>query len=311
MSSSWLRLLICGIIGLMKLQTKLGKLVLKNPVILASGTYDKSITNLINPSKLGGLVSKTITLKPRKGNPIPRIIKTKYGWLNSDGLRNRGIKEFIAKELPFWQKFDTEIIPSIGGFSDEDYIKLAKIFNNHNVQVIEVNVSCPNVEKGLSYCADPILLKNITSKIKKVFSKTLIIKLSPNVTDIISTADAALKAGADVLSIANTYQAMEVDNKLKKAKFYLKTGAYSGPAIKPITLRMVWQVYNKFKCPIIASGGIENIDDALDYFMVGASAITIGSANFNNPKASIEILTSLKKYLDYNKPKSYNEIKGI
>jgi dihydroorotate dehydrogenase (NAD+) catalytic subunit len=290
------------------MEINLGNLKLKNSVILASGTFNRNITKQIDISKLGGLITKTITLQPRAGNPLPHIIKTKYGFLNSVGLKNSGIKKYLKDELSFWQKFDTEIIPSIGGEKESDYIKLAKILNAESINAIEVNISCPNIDSGgMAFGQNPKIAKRLIKKIRKVFNKNLIVKLSPNVTSITDIAAACLEAGADILSIANTYLGLEIDNKKKKAKLHRKIGGYSGSAIKPISLRMVWEVYKKFHCPIIGGGGIENFDDVLDYIMCGATAIAIGSANYQNPKISEKIAIYFEKYFTKHK---LEKIKG-
>jgi dihydroorotate dehydrogenase (NAD+) catalytic subunit len=290
------------------MEIKLGKLKLKNPIILASGTFDRNIVKYVNPAKLGGLITKTVTLEPRPGNPLPHIVKTKYGFLNSVGLKNIGIKKYLKEELPFWQKYDTQIIPSITGKKENEFIRLAQIFNQESVDAIEIDISCPNVNRGIVYSQNPKSAKSLIKEIRKSFNKNLIVKLSPNVTSIIDIAAVCLSNGADILSIANTYLALEIDNKKKKAKLYRKIGGYSGPAIKPLILRMVWEVYKKFRCPIIGSGGIESFDDALDYIMCGATAVGIGSINYLNPKISIKIVNQFKKYLAKNK---FEKIRGI
>jgi len=286
---------------------KLGKLALKNPVVLASGTFDRTITNHIDVNLLGAITTKTITLQPLAGNPLPHIVKTKYGFLNSVGLKNPGLKKYLKDELPFWQRFNVAIISSIGGHSEKEYIELAKKLNDRT-EAIEVNVSCPNVENGLIFGTDPNILKKLVSKIRKVYHNTLIVKLTPNVTDITITAKAALDGGADVLTLPNTFLGLEIDTQKKKAKLYKKVGGYSGPAIKPLALRCVFEVYNRFKCPIIGGGGIVNFKDALEFVMVGASAIFIGSSSYLNPKTSQNIA---KNFLKFFKNNDINKIKGI
>lgn len=267
------------------MKIKLANLELKNPVVLASGTFDTTIINHIDISKLGAIVTKTITIEPLAGNPLPHIIKTKYGFLNSVGLKNPGVKKYLSDELPFWQKFDTITIPSIGGHTEKEYIDLAKIFGKVNIPAIEINISCPNVDKGgMAFGTDDIIIKRLIKNIRRQYHKTIIVKLSPNVTDITILAKAALDSGADIISLTNTFLGMEIDNKKKTAKLFRKVGGYSGPAIKPISLRMVWEVYNKLHCPIIGGGGIESFDDALDYIMVGASAVSVGSGMYLDRK---------------------------
>lgn len=227
-------------------------------------------------------------------------------------MKNPGIKKYLKDEFPFWQKFATETIPSIGGEKESDYINLGEILNDQPINAIEINISCPNINtSGIIFGQDPKIAEKLIKKIHKVFKKNLIVKLSPNVTSITDIAAACLSAGADILSIANTYLGLEIDNKKKKAKLHRKIGGYSGPAIKPISLRMVWEVYKKFHCPIIGGGGIENFDDALDYIMCGASAVAIGSANYQNPKISEKIAVHFEKYFKENKIENLNQIRGI
>jgi dihydroorotate dehydrogenase (NAD+) catalytic subunit len=267
---------------------KIGNLKLKNPIILASGTFDRGIADKIDLNKLGGIVTKTITLKPRKGNPLPHIFKTKYGWLNSVGWKNLGLKKYLAEELPFWQNFKTEIITSIGGFSFEEYIKITKILEQKKIKIIEIDVSCMNIDKS-----DTTSDKKIISNIRKLFSGTIIVKLAPDIIDVCDNAKSAITAGAEALTIANTYPGLELVNG--KPIFSRKIAGYSGGAIKPLTMAMVWKVSQKFRCPIIASGGAENTQDVLDYLTVGAKAVQIGSANFLNPKISAKIVDELKR----------------
>lgn len=295
----------------MGLEVKIGKLTLKNPVVLASGTFDINITQKIDASKLGAITTKTITLEPREGNPLPHIVKAKYGYLNSVGLKNPGIKEYLREELPFWKKFNTQIITSIGGNSVDEYIKLINILEKSWIETVEINVSCPNVEHGVAIGTDERLLSDLIKALRKLFSGTLLVKLSPNVTDITKIAKVAMGAKADGLTMTNTFLGMTIDNKAKKPLFHRVTGGYSGPAIKPLALRAVWEVYTKLKCPIVGGGGIENFDDALDFVMCGAGAVFVGSANFSNPQASVEIVTGFKKYFKENKIEDLSEIRGI
>lgn len=294
------------------MEIKLAKLKLKNPVILASGTFDKTITQKIDIEKLGAIATKTITLYPRPGNPLPHIIKTKYGWINSVGLKNPGLQKYLSQDLPFWKKFNIFIITSIAGETEKEYLELANKLENANIPAIEANVSCPNIKKGsISFGTEVKILQSLIKKIRQKFSGTLIVKLTPNVFDICKIADAALSGGADILTVANTYLALEIDNQKRKPKLAKIIGGYSGPAIKPLTLRVVWQIYKKFHCPIIASGGIENFSDALDYIMCGATAITIGSINYLNPEASIKIVRGFQNYFKKHQIKNINQIRGL
>lgn len=276
------------------MKLKLGQLNLKNPVILASGTFDRSITKHIDVAKLGAITTKTITLQPKIGNPLPHIIKTEYGWLNSVGLKNPGIEKYLLEELPFWQSQKAEIITSIGGEKPEDYIVLSKKLNDFT-NAIEVNVSCPNVNSGMAFGTDPEIIKKLITDIRKVYKKTLIVKLSPNVTDIIEIAGAALSGGADALTLINSVRGTAINPQTGKFYFKNKIAGYSGPAIKPIALRVVFEVYNKYKCCIIGGGGITSPQDAKDFLKIGAKAIFIGSANYTDPKISIKIVEGLRK----------------
>ena len=276
------------------MKIKIGKLNLKNPVILASGTFDRSIAKHINVAKLGAITTKTITLQPKIGNPLPHIIKTEYGWLNSVGLKNPGIEKYLLEELPFWRSQGAQIITSIGGEKLEDYIALAKKLNDF-IEAIEVNVSCPNVGSGMAFGTDPEIIKKLITAIRKVYKKTLIVKLSPNVTDIVEIAGAALSGGADALTLINSVRGTAINPKTGKFYFANKIVGYSGPAIKPIALRAVLEVYNEYKCCIIGGGGITSLQDAKDFLKIGAKAIFIGSANYTDPKISIKIVEGLKK----------------
>lgn len=278
----------------MNTEINLGKLKLKNPVILASGTFDRSITKHIDVAKLGAITTKTITLQPKIGNPLPHIIKTEHGWLNSVGLKNPGIQKYLAEELPFWQSQCAEIITSIGGEEIYEYIELASKLNNFT-DAIEVNVSCPNVTSGMAFGTDPKIIKKLIIDIRKVYKKTLIVKLSPNVTDIIEIAGAALSGGADALTLINSVRGTAINPQTGKFYFKNKIAGYSGPAIKPIALRAVFEVYNEYKCCIIGGGGITSLQDAIDFLRIGAQAIFIGSANYLDPKISIKITEGLRK----------------
>lgn len=279
----------------MKCSLKLGQLEIKNPIVLASGTFDRTITKHIDVSRLGAVTTKTLTLKPASGNPLPHIIKTEFGFINSVGLKNPGIKEYLRNELPFWHEQKAEVICSIGGENMTDFLLLAKILNDTDLRAIEINVSCPNVKTGSIFSEDSKKLKELILKIRKLFQKTLIVKLSPNVTDIRLSAKAALSGGADVLTLVNTFRALAIHPKTGEFYFKRKIGGYSGPAIKPMALRAVYEVYNKYKCPIIGGGGIVSSQDAIDFLRVGAKAIFIGSANYIDPKISIKILEDLEK----------------
>lgn len=277
----------------MNLEVNLGKLKLKNPVVLASGTFDRSITNHIDVSKLGAITTKTITLKPREGNPLPHIIKSEFGWLNSVGLKNPGVDKYLSEELPFWQEKNAEIVCSIGGDTETEYINLAKRISKTNINAIEVNVSCPNVKNGLSFSDDPKKLTSLIKKIRKVYKKTLIVKLSVDI--VLTNAKNAKAAGADCLTLINTIRGLAINPKNNKFYFAKEIGGYSGDGIKPIALRCVYEVYKMTKCDIIGGGGISSTQDAIDFLKCGAKAVFVGSGNYLDPKISIKILNGLRK----------------
>jgi len=292
----------------------LGKLKLKNPVMTASGTfgYGEEYADYVDLNRLGAIVVKGLSLKPRLGNPPPRIMETAGGMLNAIGLQNIGVDAFIAEKLPFLQKFDVKVIANIYGETYGEYIKVAKKLSiAKGVHALEINISCPNVKKGgVSFGSDPKTAAEVTRQVKDETGLPVIVKLTPNVTDIAAIAQAVEKAGADAISLINTLAGMSVD--LKKRKPHLKniTGGLSGPAIKPIALRMVWQVLQRVSVPVIGIGGIMTTEDALEFLILGAKAIQIGTANFINPHATIDILEGMQNYLQCNKIKDINQIIG-
>lgn len=289
----------------------IGGVKLKNPVLVASGTFGfgKEYSNFYDLNLLGAIAVKGITLKPKKGNKPPRIIETAAGILNSVGLENPGLYAFIEKELPFLKKFNVPIIANISGNTVEEYSFMARELNEH-VDFIELNVSCPNVkEGGIAFGTKAESVYEVTSEVRKVTTIPLIVKLSPNVTDIVEMALAAEKAGADCLSLINTLIGMAIDIENRKPFFHNIVAGLSGPAVKPIALRMVWQVAQKVKIPVIGMGGISSWKDAIEFIMAGADAVSIGTANFYNPLAPIEILKGIEEYMIENNVKSLREIK--
>jgi dihydroorotate dehydrogenase (NAD+) catalytic subunit len=297
-----------------KMVVKLGRLKLKNPVMTASGTfgYGEEYANYIDLNKLGAIVVKGLSLKPRLGNPPPRIMETTGGMLNSVGLQNIGVEAFINEKLPFLRQYDTMVIANIYGETYDEYKKVAKKLNSaKGVHALEVNISCPNVKKGgLSFGCDPKIAARVTRTVKDETSLPVVVKLTPNVTDIAAIAHAVEKAGADVISLINTLTGMSVDFKTRKPHLKSITGGLSGPAIKPVALRMVWQVVQRVSVPVIGIGGIMTAQDALEFLIVGAKAVQIGTANFINPHATIEIIEGIENYLSANKIKDVNEIIG-
>jgi len=288
------------------LSVQIGKLKLKNPVMVASGTfgYAEEFKDFMDSKQLGAIVSKTITLRPRRGNPPPRTCETPAGMINSIGLENPGLEVFIEEKLPLLKKIDPPLIVSIASEGDpQEFVTLAQRLDKiKEVAAMELNISCPNIKDARHPPAgtrlisqDPKATYNLVKAVRKVTKKTLITKLSPNVTDITGIALAAEKAGSDAISLINTITAMTIDIQERKPKIAAVTGGLSGPAIRPIAVRMVWEVYQKIGIPIIGMGGIMDTSSALEFFIAGASAISIGTANFINPKASIEIIEGIKK----------------
>ncbi len=297
------------------LAVKIGKLKLKNPVMVASGTfgYGEEFKDFIRLRKLGAIVSKTITLKPRKGNLPPRTCETPAGMLNSIGLENPGLEVFIKDKLPFLSKIGIPVIISIASEdSPVEFIELAERINRISVvSALELNISCPNVSGQKSLISqDPKATYQIVKSVRKVTSKTLITKLSPNVTCISEIAQAAEAAGSDALALINTLSGMSIDIDKRSAKLNAVCGGLSGPAIRPVALKMVFDVYNKIKIPIIGMGGIIDISSALEFFIAGATAISIGTANFINPRTSVEIISGLKEYAQRNKINSIEKLIG-
>jgi len=298
----------------MNLSVKLGRLNLKNPVMAASGTfgYAEEFKDFIDLRKLGAIVTKTITLSPRKGNAPPRTCETPAGMLNSIGLENPGLGRFLETKLPVLEKIGPPLIVSISSEQNpEEFIELTKRLNKINaISAIELNISCPNLHKTKLISQDPNLTFKLVKSVRKYTTKTLITKLSPNVTSIVEIAKAAEAAGSDAVSLINTLYGLSVDIKEMKPKLAAVTGGLSGPAIRPVALKMVWETYNKIKIPIIGMGGIIDTSSALEFLLCGASALSIGTANFINPRTTLEIISGLKDYLVHNKVSDINKIIG-
>jgi len=280
----------------------------------ASGTfgYGEEYADYVDLNRLGAIVVKGLSLKPRLGNPPPRIMETASGMLNAVGLQNIGVDVFIEEKLPFLQKHDVAVIANIYGESYLEYQKVArKLSSVKGVHALEVNVSCPNVKKGgLSFGADPKAAAEVTRRVKGETNLPVIVKLTPNVTDIAAIAQAVEKAGADAVSLINTLAGMSVDLKTRMSHLKNITGGLSGPAIKPVALRMVWQVVKRVSIPVIGIGGIMNAEDALEFLILGAKAVQIGTANFINPRATLNIIDGIQNYLIDNKIEDINEIIG-
>lgn len=297
----------------MNLNVKIGNLTLQNPVMTASGTFGfgREYKEYIDLNKLGAIVVKGITLKPKKGNPPPRIFETSSGVLNSIGLQNPGLQGFLEKELPFLDNLDIPVIVNVAGETIEEFVYIAEKLDKVNIDGIELNLSCPNVKKGgMSFGINPEDILNITKEVRKTTIKTVIVKLTPNVTDIGICAKAAEEGGADAVSLINTIAGMAIDLENRRPFFNNIIAGLSGPAIKPIAIKMVYEVSKSVKIPIVGMGGIMNFKDALEFMVAGASAVGIGTCNFINPQCTIDVIDGIKKYLIENKIEDINKIIG-
>jgi dihydroorotate dehydrogenase (NAD+) catalytic subunit len=288
----------------------------KNPVWTASGTfsYGLEVAQLYDLSLLGAIVVKGLSLKPRKGNMPERIVETPAGMLNSIGLQNPGVDYFINETLPKLKKYNTRVFANVFGEDEEEYLAVAERLDKADgVDGLELNVSCPNVKKGgIAFGSDPQVLYDLVYKMKKITKKPLLVKLSPNVTNILDTADACVDAKADGLVLINTLLGVAIDVEKEKPILSTITGGLSGPAILPIAVRMIWQVYSKYgdKVPIIGVGGISNIQDALQHMLAGASAIQVGTANFYDPYAPLKIIEGLKNHINKKGYNHYSQLIG-
>lgn len=284
---------------------------LKNPVMTASGTFGSGMeySEFVDLNKLGAVVTKGVANVPWPGNPTPRVCEVYGGMLNAIGLQNPGIDTFIERDLEFLKSYDTKIIVNVCGKSVEDYVEVVERLSDTNTDLLEINVSCPNVKEGaIAFGQDPKALEGITKEIKKKAKQPVIMKLSPNVTDIALMAKTAEAAGADAVSLINTLTGMKIDIKRRAFVLANKTGGMSGPAIKPIAVRMVYQASHAVKIPVIGMGGIATYEDAIEFMMAGASAVAVGAMNFNNPYATSEIVDGIEKYMEEVK---INDIKDI
>ena len=285
----------------MNLKTTIAGVEFKNPIIVASGTFGfgREYNTFYNVGELGGICSKGLTLEPRLGNPPVRIAETPSGMLNSVGLQNPGVKAFIEEELPFMESLCTVIIANAAGACEADYVKLISILSETSVDMIEMNISCPNVKNGgMAFGVDPAGVEQIVRAVRKVCKKPLIVKLTPNVSDITQNALAAERAGADAISLINTVAAMAVDFKTRKPVLNVRQGGLSGPCVKPIALKMVHDCYRKVKIPIIGMGGIMTGEDVGEFMLCGAAAVQVGTANIFDPYAAHNILNELTKLLE-------------
>ena len=286
---------------------------LKNPVMTASGTFGsgEEYSEFVDLSRLGAVVTKGVANVPWPGNPTPRIAETYGGMINAIGLQNPGMEVFCKRDIPFLKKYDTKIIVNVCGKTTEDYCEVVERLAEEDVDLLEINISCPNVkEGGIAFGQNPHAVEAITKELKKRAKQPIIMKLSPNVTDITETAKAAEAGGADALSLINTLTGMKIDVNRRCFAVANKTGGLSGPAVKPVAVRMVYQVANAVHVPIIGMGGISNTEDALEFLLAGATAVSVGTANFFNPTATVEIAEGIEEYLRKNNFTDIHQIIG-
>mgnify|MGYP004643360685 FL=1 len=297
----------------MNTSVNLAGVTLKNPVMTASGTFGSGAeySEFVDLNRLGAVVTKGVANIPWPGNPTPRIAEVYGGMLNAIGLQNPGIDVFIKRDIPYLKQFDTKIIVNVCGKTTEDYIEVVEKLGDYDVDLLEINISCPNVkEGGIAFGQNAKNVENITSTLKKYAKQPIIMKLSPNVTDITEMARAAEAGGADVVSLINTLTGMKIDVNRRTFAIANKTGGMSGPAVKPIAVRMVYQVANAVKIPIIGMGGISNYEDALEFILAGATAVSVGTANFYNPTATIDIVDGIENYMKKNSIDDINSLIG-
>lgn len=286
---------------------------MKNPVTVASGTfgYGREFEEFIDLNKLGGICTKGTSLKPKAGNKPPRVYETPAGMLNSIGLQNPGVEYFMNNDLPYLKKFDTAIIVNACGSTIEDYVELAKVLNTLDIDGVELNLSCPNVKAGcLAFGTTYEGVKEVTSQVRKVLDKPLIVKLTPNVTDITAPAMGAQDAGADGVSLINTLLGMSIDIHTRRPHLANNTGGLSGPCVKPVGVRMVYQVSGKVNIPILGLGGIVTGEDAIEYMLAGASAVSVGTGNFIAPDIAIKVVEGIEDYMKKYNIEDINEIVG-
>jgi dihydroorotate dehydrogenase (NAD+) catalytic subunit len=298
----------------MNTKVNLAGVELKNPVMEASGTFGSGMeySEFVDLNKLGAVVTKGVANVPWPGNPTPRIAEVHGGMLNAIGLQNPGIDVFCKRDIPFLKQYDTKIIVNVCGKTTEDYLEVVERLGEEPVDMLEINISCPNVkEGGIAFGQDPKAVENITREVKKHAKQPVIMKLSPNVTDITEMAKAAEAGGADVLSLINTITGMKIDIERQTFAIANKTGGMSGPAVKPVAVRMVYQVANAVKVPIIGMGGICNAQDAMEFILAGATAVSIGTANFFNPTATVECVQGIEDYMRRHNVEDICDLIGI
>lgn len=297
----------------MNMKVNLAGVELNNPVMTASGTFGSGaeFSEFADLNKLGAVVTKGVANVPWEGNPTPRIAETSSGMLNAIGLQNPGIDLFVERDIPFLQKYDTKIIVNVCGRTTQQYCEVVERLADQPVDMLEINISCPNVkEGGIAFGQNPKMVEEITREIKKYAKQPVIMKLSPNVTDITETARAAEAGGADALSLINTLTGMKIDIHRRKFALANKTGGLSGPAIKPVAVRMVYQVAQTVGIPIIGMGGIATAEDAIEFMLAGATAVSVGTANFRNPAVTMEIVDGMRQYMERYGVEDINQLIG-
>jgi dihydroorotate dehydrogenase (NAD+) catalytic subunit len=295
------------------LSVSLGRLTLKNPVLVASGTfgYAREMAGVVDFARLGGIIPKTVTRQPRAGNPPPRTVETPSGMLNAIGLDNDGIEHFIHHHLPYLRTLPTAVIANIAGKNEGEFIEMAeRIGREPGLAALELNLSCPNVAGGVDFAIDPEVTRRVVQGVRAVCPLPLVAKLTPNVTDIVPVARAASEAGADAVSLVNTFVGMAVDWRRRRPVLGNVTGGLSGPAIKPLALRLVWRVASEVRVPVVGVGGIATVDDVMEFLVAGAAAVQLGTVNFYDPTASVRVVEQLPAALAQLGASSVREVVG-
>lgn len=298
----------------MNLAVDFAGVTMKNPVTTASGTFGSGAEygEFVDLNQLGAVTTKGVARVPWPGNPTPRICETYGGMLNAIGLQNPGIDVFIERDIPYLKQFDTRIIVNVCGKTPEEYCQVVERLAETDVDLLEINISCPNVKAGgIAFGQNPKLVEEITSQIKKLAKQPVIMKLSPNVTDITEMAKAAQEGGADAISLINTLTGMKIDINRRTFALANKTGGMSGPAVKPVAVRMVYQAAHAVKIPVLGMGGIRTAEDALEFIMAGATMVAVGTANFNNPAATVEVVEGIRRFMEEQKVDDIRELIGV
>lgn len=297
----------------MNLSVDFAGVTMKNPVTTASGTFGSGAEygEYVDLNRLGAVTTKGVANVPWPGNPTPRVCETYGGMLNAIGLQNPGIDVFVGRDIPYLKQYDTRIIVNVCGHTTEEYLEVVERLADQDVDLLEINISCPNVkEGGIAFGQNPKLVEQITEEIKKKAKQPVIMKLSPNVTDITETAKAAEAGGADALSLINTLTGMKIDINRRQFALANQTGGMSGPAVKPVAVRMVYQVAHAVKLPVLGMGGIRTAEDALEFIMAGASMVAVGTANFNNPTATVDVIEGIEQFMKKHHVEDIHELIG-